>query len=58
MLNFPLKYLIVRTQFEKVLRQKYRLPIHFYIDLTRNGDLKYQDYLIALGVNAKIVQSN
>lgn len=55
MLNFPLKYLIVRTEF---VRGRYRIPLHFYIDLTRNGDLKYQDYLIALGVNAKIIQNS
>jgi hypothetical protein len=30
------------------------MPIHFFMELEENVDIKYQDYLIALGKNLKI----
>lgn len=29
-------------------------PEHFFIELKDNGDLRYQDYLIALGAHYKL----
>lgn len=52
MLTAPYQYLIIRTEFKISKRQKNHS--YYYIDLERNGDLKYQDYLIALGANYKI----
>lgn len=51
MLNIPYKYLIVRTEFTNRKKTK---PYHFFIDLEDNGDLRYQDYLVAIGANYKI----
>ena len=47
----PFKYLIVRSQF---FHKKSKRPFHFYIDLEESGDLRYQDYLVAMGANYKI----
>jgi len=51
MLNVPYKYLIIRTEFT---HKKINKPYHFFLDLEENGDLKYQDYLVAMGANYKI----
>lgn len=51
MLNVPYKYLVVRSQF---LDNKIKRPYHFFIDLEANGDLRYQDYLVAMGANFRI----
>ncbi len=51
MLSVPFKYLIVRSQF---FHKKIKRPFHFYIDLEESGDLRYQDYLVAMGANYKI----
>lgn len=51
MLNVPYKYLVVRSQF---MDHKINRPCYFFIDLERNGDLRYQDYLVAMGANFKI----
>lgn len=51
MLHIPFKYLIVRTEF---IYKRTNKHIHFFMDLEKNGDLKYHDYLVALGAHYKI----
>lgn len=41
----------MRTEFTNRKKTK---PYHFFIDLEDNGDLRYQDYLVAIGANYKI----
>lgn len=50
MFDVPFKYLIIRSEF----LTKRNKPVHFFIDLEENCELKYQDYLSAMGANYKI----